>query len=106
MSEAVSPPFVEFADLPGHHRDEITDSISVQEIPQEDGPEWDGFCALYDIDQLAGPRRGWWSALSTYIRGATHVLLVDGCRVGVIMLSRGERVLAHAAIAKTHPPKE
>ena len=80
------PPITPYAELPERHRAEINDSIEVQAIPQDDGPAWDAFCDMYDIDQLNGGRRGWWSALSTYIRGATHVLLVDGCRADVLTL--------------------
>ena len=55
--------------------------MTLEEIPQKDGPEWDAFCKKYDVYPLASGRRGWSGRLNTYVRGAKYVGHVDGAPI-------------------------
>lgn len=66
------------------NRTKASISVEIEPIPDlpTDSAEWTNWCRVRDIDPLHSVRRGWCSALSTYLRGATglvyrHDELVD-----------------------------
>lgn len=60
---------------------EIEEIPGEQEISQED---WSSWCEEKGIYALAGSRRGWWSDINTYIRGATHIVYFYGTPIEII----------------------
>ena len=58
----------------------------VEEIPGEEigWDDWCEWCSERDIHPLGSGRRGWWSELSTYIRGAKYILYISGIPVDIL----------------------
>ena len=58
----------------------------IEEIPSSEigWDDWCEWCSEKGVDPLGGSRRGWWSELSTYIRGAKYILYIMGSPVDIL----------------------